>query len=78
MRSSKLDSRSDDRLISPTQAAWEKWQTITRTLQGRDHWLLFNHVCYKLIVDKVHREVYSGDAAVIVQCIHQAVYVTVL
>jgi hypothetical protein len=36
MRSSTLDSRSDDRLLSPTQAAGERWQTITRTLQGRD------------------------------------------
>jgi hypothetical protein len=31
---------------------------------------LFNHECYKWIVDKVHREVYSGVTAVIVQCIH--------
>jgi hypothetical protein len=36
MRSSKRDSRSDDRLIGTSQVAWERWQTITRTLQGRD------------------------------------------
>jgi hypothetical protein len=36
MRSSKLDSRSDDWLIGTTQAAWERWQNITRTLRGRD------------------------------------------
>ena len=32
----RLDLRSDDRLIGTPQAAWEMWQNITRTLQGRD------------------------------------------
>ena len=33
---SKLDSRSDARLMGPTPAAGERWQNITRTLQERD------------------------------------------
>lgn len=35
MRASKPEPRSDDRLIGTPQAAWERWRTLPRTLEGR-------------------------------------------